>query len=219
MQHDEPGGVDALQLDADLSGEGEVVHVDGELQVVVPRPQGTRQPGVPPRLDPLLVRPLARPLAFAAVQLRRPSAAPRPGLPSSSIAISSGAFLEADAEHHSHRRDYDEGEDGQSEAQHHPFVHRDVALGGSRPDHHRLGPLVGEASAIPHGAGAAVVQTHLAESVTLTAKKSPRGSGSETLQRATHLCSDRIHSCVLDRSERFLPAVRRASSSRISENT
>ena len=148
VQHDEPCGVDALQLDADLPGEGEVVHVDGDPQVVMPRPQRSRQPQVSPRLNPFLVASFS----FTPVQFGGPSR--------SRFArrdISTPAVLESDAEHHSHRRDDDEGEDAQSEAQHEALVHRDVPLRGARADHHRLGPLVREAAAVPHGARAAVV--------------------------------------------------------------
>lgn len=157
VQHDESGGVDALQFDADLSREGEVVHVDGEPQVIVPRPHRAGQPWVSPRLGRLLVPSVPRPLSSAPIQPRWPSGAAGTWLPCCPVTISSTTLLEADAEHHSHRRHDDEGEDGEREAQHQTLVHRDVALCGSRPDHHWLSPLVWEAAAIPHGARAAVV--------------------------------------------------------------
>lgn len=165
VQHDEPGGVDALQFDADLSREGEVVHVDGEPQVVMPRPHWPRKPRVFPWLDHLFIPSVSHPLPSAPVESSRPSGPSGTRLPSASTAIPSTAIIEANTERHGHRRNDDEGDDGQGEAQNQTLVHRDVALCGSRPDHHRLRPLVGEAAAVPHGAGAAVVESHWALNV------------------------------------------------------
>ncbi len=68
-----------------------------------------------------------------------------------------GASLEADAERDGDGRDDDEGEDGDGEAQHKFLIHRDVLLGRPGPDHHAVGPLIGQSPSVPH---ARVVDPH-----------------------------------------------------------
>ncbi len=68
-----------------------------------------------------------------------------------------GASLEADAERDGDGRDDDEGKDGDGEAQHKSLIHRDVLLGRPGPDHHAVGPLIGQSPSVPH---ARVVDPH-----------------------------------------------------------
>lgn len=157
VKHDEPGGVDALQLNADFPREGKVVHVDSKPQVIVSRPHCTWKSWVSPWLGGLLIPSLPDSLPSAPVQLPWPPRTSGTHLPWGSIAILSTTVFKAEAERHGYCRYDNEGEDGEGKAEHQSLVHRYVALSGSRPNHHRLGPLVWEATAVPHGAWAAVV--------------------------------------------------------------
>lgn len=163
VQHDEPGGVDTLQLDADFSREGEVVHVNYQPQVVVSRPDRSRESHVSPRLDRLVVSSVPGPVRSAAVKPRRSSwtSGNRFSRSHQPFTTLSAALFEAHAEHHGDRRDYDEREDGQGESQHQTLVDRNVSLCGARSDHHRLGPLVWKTSSISHGPWTAVIQPHV----------------------------------------------------------
>ena len=145
MQHDVLGGVDTVQPDADLSREGEVVHVDVQVQVVVPGQQTAGQPAPPP--GPLLLLP--PPLPPAAVPPGPLSPGPRPG--PGPRPVRTTAVVGPQAEQHSHARHCEQGDQGQGEAQHQPPVDRHPGLRGPWPDH-RLRPLVGPGA--PHGSAA-----------------------------------------------------------------
>lgn len=64
--------------------------------------------------------------------------------------MTAAAFLKADGQRHSDSRHHHEREDGDSECQHEPLVHGDVALRGPGTHHHTVSPAVRHRTTVPH---------------------------------------------------------------------